>query len=125
MNLDFSSKTPIYVQIAEMIRDAILSERFAEGEPIPSVRRMAVDYSINHQTILKATQILINEGLIEKKRGQGMFVKTGAVKKLQKNESSAFLDKEIPAFVSRAKSLNMSKSEIIKRIKTQFEESNE
>jgi GntR family transcriptional regulator len=120
MNLDFSNKTPIYLQIAEMIRDAILSRNFAESEPIPSVRRMAVNYNINHQTILKATQILIDEGLIEKKRGQGMFVKTGAVQKLRKSETGMFVDKEIPAFVSRAKSLNISQTEIIKKIKEQY-----
>ena len=120
MNLDFSNKTPIYLQITEMIRDAILSRGFAEGEPIPSVRRMAVKYNINHQTILKATQMLIEEGLIEKKRGQGMFVKTGAVKKLRKSETGMFVDKEIPAFVSRAKSLDISQTEIIKKIKEQY-----
>lgn len=124
MNLDFSSKTPIYVQIAEMIRDAILSGGIAEGNPIPSVRKMAVDYSINHQTILKATQILIDEGLLEKKRGQGMFVKSGAVLKLQKSETRMFLEKEIPAFVSRAKSLNMNRSEIIEKIKEQYGKKN-
>ncbi|MFQ6677369.1 MAG: GntR family transcriptional regulator [Fidelibacterota bacterium] len=122
MNLDFSGNTPIYLQIADMIRDAILSGGLQEGEPIPSVRKMAVDYSINHQTILKATQILINENLIEKKRGQGMFVKSRAVKKLQKSETRVFLDKEIPAFIRRAKSLNMSQSEIIEKIKTEFGE---
>lgn len=125
MNLNFSDKTPIYLQIADMIRDAILFGGFEEGKQIPSVRQMAVDYSINHQTIMKATQILINEELIEKKRGQGMFVKTGAVTKLQKSETLAFLKKEIPAFVSRAKLLNMNKTEIIEKIIAQFEESYE
>lgn len=122
MNLDFSDKTPIYFQIADLIRGAILSGGLPEGDAIPSVRKMAVDYSINHQTILKATQILINERLIEKKRGQGMFVKSGAVEKLQKKETESFLEKEIPDFILRAKALNMSQSEIIEIIKKQFEE---
>ncbi len=120
MNFDFSSKTPIYLQIADMIRDAILSGGFAEGKSIPSVRQIALDYSINHQTIMKATQILLDEGLIEKKRGQGMFVKTGSVRKLQKQASKSFLEKEIAVFIHRAKSLNMSENEIIEKIKEQY-----
>ena len=116
---------PLYFQIADLIRHAILSGDLTEGEPIPSVRKMAVDYNINHQTILKATQILIQEELLEKKRGQGMFVRLGALGKLQKNESQSFLEKEFPNFIRKAKALNMSKSEIIHIIKKQFEDTNE
>ncbi|MBT3299092.1 MAG: GntR family transcriptional regulator [Candidatus Marinimicrobia bacterium] len=125
MNLNFSDKMPLYFQIADLIRHAILSGDLTEGEPIPSVRKMAVDYNINHQTILKATQILIQEELLEKKRGQGMFVRLGALGKLQKNESQSFLEKEFPNFIRKAKALNMSKSEIIHIIKKQFEDTNE
>lgn len=122
MKLDLSDKIPIYFQIADLIRQAILTSDLKEGEAISSVRKMAVEYGINHQTILKATQILINEGLIEKKRGQGMFVTTGAVQNLKKRELEIFLKKEIPAFVNRAKALNMSQSKIIIKINTEFEE---
>ncbi len=121
MKLDLSGKTPIYLQIADLIRNAILTGTISEGDSIPSVRQLAVDYGINHQTILKATQILIQEGLIEKKRGQGMFVTSGAVNTLQKLESKSFMEKELPDFVDRAKSLNMSKHEIIEIITKQFE----
>ncbi len=120
MKLDFSDRTPIYMQIAYMIRQSILSGDLPEGEAIPSVRKMAVDYSINHQTILKATQMLINDGLIHKKRGQGMFVKSGALEKLLSKESKHFLEKVIPDFIRRVKALNMSQTEIINKIKKQF-----
>ncbi len=122
MKLDFSDKTPIYLQIADLIRNAILTKAIVENEPIPSVRQLAVDYGINHQTILKATQILINEGIIEKKRGQGLFVTVGAVNTLQKLTLKSFIEKETPTFIDRAKSLNMNKSEIIEIINKQFEE---
>ncbi|NQV16569.1 GntR family transcriptional regulator, partial [bacterium] len=72
--MNFDQKTPIYQQLAESIRQDILSGALQEEEAIPSVRQISVDYSLNPQTVLNATQLLIQEGLLEKRRGLGLFV---------------------------------------------------
>ncbi|MBN4080836.1 GntR family transcriptional regulator [Caldithrix abyssi] len=122
MNLDFNNQKPIYLQIADMIREAIVCGNIKEGDAIPSVRQMAVTYSINPQTILKATQILIHEDILEKRRGQGMFVLNGAVKSLKKSETKSFTQNEIPSFIQRAKLLGFTKMELASVIKQLYED---
>jgi GntR family transcriptional regulator len=125
MKLDFTDKKPIYYQIADFIRNAILLGNYSEGEAIPSIRKLAVDYSINHHTILKGIQILIQEDLLEKERGKGMYVKIGAIQRLKKRETEMFLQKDILNFIQRAQTLKMSKSELLEKINELYEDSNE
>jgi len=122
MKIDFDSDTPIYLQIAEMIREAILAGDIQEGEAIPSVRQMSVEHNLNPQTVLNATQLLLNDNLIEKKRGLGMFVTDGARSQLQKNESERFKQQEIPGIIDRAKLLDISKDELLQIVEDSFEE---
>lgn len=122
MKLDFDSDTPIYLQIAEMIREAILAGDIQEGEAIPSVRQISVEQNLNPQTVLNATQLLINENLIEKKRGLGMFVTDGARSQLQKSESERFRQQEIPGLIDRAKLLNISKDKLVQMVEESFQE---
>lgn len=122
MKIDFDSDTPIYLQIAEMIKAAILAGDIQEGEAIPSVRQMSVEHNLNPQTVLNATQLLLNDNLIEKKRGLGMFVTDGARSQLQKNESERFKQQEIPGIIDRAKLLDISKDELLQIVEESFEE---
>lgn len=122
MTIEFDTQTPIYLQISEMLRQAILAGDIKEGEPIPSVRQISVEQNLNPQTVLNATQMLINEDLIEKRRGLGMYVQKGAREKLQRDEMRTFKNSELPTLISRAKLLGISKQELIKIIDKNFEE---
>ena len=86
---------------------------FPEGEAVPSVRQVASDYQINHLTVGKAYQELVDAGLLEKRRGLGMFVKAGACKALTSNEKQQFIDEEVPAFLDRARVLGMDTQEVV------------
>lgn len=125
MKINFNSKIPIYLQIADMLRNAIIAGDLKEETPIPSVRQVAIEHGINHQTILKATQILIRDGILYKKRGQGMFIRSGAAHKLIKRETKLFIKDEITTFVNRAKSLGLNYNNIKDLLKNQFEEEHE
>lgn len=80
---------------------------FAEGDAVPSVRQVAADYQINHLTVAKAYQELVDDGLLEKRRGLGMFVVAGARESLTGNEQHKFLEDELPAFAERVQRLGM------------------
>ncbi len=67
--ISFGNETPIYLQVAQMIRDAIVAGDLPEGEAIPSVRQLSVEQGLNPQTVLNATRLLLDEGILEKRRG--------------------------------------------------------
>ena len=104
---------PIYLQLKEKIVAGILEGVFPEGEALPSIRQVAVDYQLNHITIAKAYQLLVEEGLLEKRRGLGMFVNKGAQQNLLKSERARFLDKEWPLIYKRVKRLHIKIEDLI------------
>ncbi|NQU68366.1 MAG: GntR family transcriptional regulator [Candidatus Marinimicrobia bacterium] len=118
MNLELNTHTPIYLQIANMIRESVLSGDLKPGDPIPSVRQMCSEYGINPQTILNATQILIRENILEKRRGLGMFITEEARTALLKTESITFTEVDIPGMLIRGKRLGMTANDICALIKT-------
>ena len=122
MTIEFDNDRPIYLQIADMIREAIMAGDIEEGKSIPSVREISVEHSLNPQTVLNATQVLINEGLLEKRRGLGMFVQEGARKKLLQSELNHFKDDEVPALVNRARLLGIQKPELIEIVDDTYDE---
>ena len=107
MSIEWNDNQPIYRQLRDMVVQRILDGTFAEGEAVPSVRQVASDYNINHLTVAKAYQELVDDGLLEKKRGLGMFVLNGAREALSKNEQQKFLEDELPAFVERIQLLGL------------------
>ncbi|MFC1620100.1 GntR family transcriptional regulator [Candidatus Neomarinimicrobiota bacterium] len=112
MSINFDHKTPIYLQVAGMIRDAVAAGDLAEGQAIPSVREVSAEHGLNPQTVLNATRVLIDEGILEKRRGIGIFVKEGAPQALLKAARAHFKTEELPAFVNRARLLGFSGKEI-------------
>jgi GntR family transcriptional regulator len=92
---------PVYVRLREVIGDAILSGRFADGDPLPSVRALAAEEGANPLTVAKAYQGFQNEGLVVVKRGVGMFVAPGARARLRESERENFLTTEWPAIRER------------------------
>ena len=90
---------------------------FAEGDAVPSVRQVAADYQINHLTVAKAYQELVEDTLLEKRRGLGMFVVVGAREKLTNNEQHKFLEDELPAFAERVQMLGMDMDIVAQKLR--------
>lgn len=107
MAIEWNDNQPIYRQLRELVVERIMDGSFAEGEAVPSVRQVASDYQINHLTVAKAYQELVEDGLLEKRRGLGMFVIGGARVSLTDNEQQKFMEDELPAFAERVQKLGM------------------
>jgi GntR family transcriptional regulator len=99
---------PIYRQIRDRVVAMILEGVLKEGEPLPSVRQVATEFRINPLTVLKAYQSLTDEGLVEKRRGLGMFVAAGASTALLKDEREKFLATEWPKIHATIERLGLS-----------------
>lgn len=117
MNKQWSDDQPIYRQLQQEVTDLILRGDAAEGEAVPSVRQLSADYRINHLTVAKAYQALVDEGLLEKRRGLGMFVAGGARALLLEREREKFLDRELPALWQRARDLGLNEKTLIEKLK--------
>ncbi len=116
MSINFDSTKPIYLQLADMIRESIMSGALKSEESIPSVRQLSAEYRLNPQTILNATQLLVNEGLLEKRRGRGYFVTIPAQEALKESGVIHFEDVVVPDMIKQSKMLNISKNELIELI---------
>ncbi len=113
MTVEWNDSQPIYRQLRDLVIERIMDGSFAEGEAVPSVRQVSADYKINHLTVGKAYQELVDAGLLEKRRGLGMFVTAGARAALTNNEQQRFLDEEVPAFAERVRMLGMDMTEVV------------
>jgi GntR family transcriptional regulator len=105
---------PIYLQLKEQIMAMIIDGILNEGEALPSVRKVAADYQINPITASKAYAELVDEGLVEKKRGLGMFILEGARKNLLTAEQKKFLEQEWPEIIKRISLLGLDVKQLIK-----------
>ena len=122
MMIDFDNERPIFLQIAEGIEDAILSGAFTEESQIPSITEFSVNYKINPATALKGISLLVDMGIIYKKRGLGMFVAKGALDNLREKRKEQFYESFISNLVEEAKRLNLSKTDIKNMIERGFGE---
>ena len=96
MDPDWNNQQPIYRQLRDRIVDMILDGVLREGDPLPSVRNVAAEYRVNPLTVLKGYQELVDEQLVEKKRGLGMFIREGARNQLLQGERQKFLFEQWP-----------------------------
>lgn len=118
--IQFEEERPIFVQIAEGIEDAILSGAFKEETQIPSITEFSVMYKINPATALKGITMLVDSGIVYKKRGVGMFVSEGAVGKLQDKRKEDFFDGYVKKMIDEAKKLKITEDDIKKMIERGF-----
>ncbi len=116
LNIDSRLDKPIFIQIAEQLEDAIFTGIYQEETKIPSTNEIAALLNINPHTVLKGMNILVGEEIIYKKRGLGMFVKEGAVKKILLKRQGQFYDQFIATLIEEANKLNMTKEEVISLI---------
>lgn len=113
----FHNNKPIFIQIREKIEDQIVNDQLQEGEQAPSTNQLVSFYKINHATVSKGVNQLVDEGILYKKRGVGMFVAEGAKEKLVQMRKDAFVDDYIVGLVEEADKLGITETEIIAFIK--------
>lgn len=121
MRINYNSEKPIYLQIAEQIAECVFSGLYAEETQIPSTTELSSTLKINPATILKGINLLVDSGIVYKKRGLGMFVKSGAKQKIITERQNNFYKDYIKSLISEAKKLDISKGEIIKLIESGYE----
>lgn len=117
MHRGFDDSKPIYVQIKEKIEDQIVNEQLKEHDQIPSTTQLVNFYKINHLTVSKGIQLLVDDGIIYKKRGVGMFVAEGAKEKLIKVRRDAFVDQYVVPMLQEAAKLGITEQDIIRFMK--------
>ena len=115
MDPKWNEDQPIYRQLRDRVVAMILEEVLVEGDALPSVRNVAAEYRLNPLTVLKGYQELVDEGLVEKKRGRGMFVNEGALVMLLKAERQRFLEKEWPEVVATIQRLHLDTADLMKQ----------
>lgn len=108
MQITWNDKEPIYLQLRDRLVELILDGSLNEGESLPSVRQISSEQRINPITVSRAFQLLVDEGLVEKRRGLGMYVVTGARATLTRHEREKFLEVEWPDIVKRIARLGLS-----------------
>ncbi|QJR16685.1 GntR family transcriptional regulator [Usitatibacter palustris] len=113
MDNEWNDSQPIYRQLRDRIVAMILDEALNEGDPLPSVRTVSAESRVNPLTVMKGYQQLVDEGLVESRRGLGMFVNEGARDLLLKGERQRFLKEEWPRVRERIQRLGLSTEELL------------
>jgi GntR family transcriptional regulator len=113
MSITWNDNTPIYRQLRERVIAMILDGALKEGDALPSVRQVAADFQLNPITVSKAYQELVDENLVEKRRGLGMYVNDGAREALLKAERERFLREEWPILRERLKRLGLDLRDLL------------
>ena len=113
MDREFSDSQPIYRQLRDRVVAMILDGILNEGDPLPSVRTVAQEYRVNPLTVLKGYQQLVDEKLVESRRGRGMFINTGARKLLLQGERQKFLNEDWPKIVATIQRLGLEPGELL------------
>jgi GntR family transcriptional regulator len=113
MDREFSDSQPIYRQLRDRVVAMILDGVLNEGDPLPSVRNVAAEYRVNPLTVLKGYQQLVDEQLVEKKRGRGMFINSGARDLLLQGERQKFLAEEWPKIRATIQRLGLEPASLL------------
>jgi GntR family transcriptional regulator len=114
MDPQWDDSLPIYRQLRDRVVAMILEGVLKEGDPLPSVRSVAAEFRLNPLTVLKGYQQLVDERLVEKRRGRGMFVSEGASKALMKDERQRFLEDEWPKVYATIQRLGLSAEDLLR-----------
>jgi GntR family transcriptional regulator len=117
MTVGWNDNTPIYRQLKERVVGMMLDGILRPGDALPSVRQIAAEYQLNPITVSKAYQELVDEQLVEKRRGIGMYVTEGASEKLLATERERFMREEWPAMLERIRRLGIDPAELLSQDK--------
>jgi len=113
MIAQWNDSQPIYWQLKERTIAMILDGTLSEGDTLPSVRTVASEYQLNPITVSKSYQTLVDDGLVEKRRGLGMFICVGARQQLTESERQKFLTEEWPAMITRIGQLGLDVNKLL------------
>jgi DNA-binding transcriptional regulator YhcF (GntR family) len=113
MDREWNDTQPIYRQLRDLVVAMILDGVLKEGDPLPSVRNVAAEYRVNPLTVLKGYQQLVDEGLVESRRGLGMFINAGARNQLLEDERQRFLGEEWPRVRATIERLGLKAKELL------------
>jgi GntR family transcriptional regulator len=113
MDREWNDSQPIYRQLRDRVVAMMLDGVLKEGDPLPSVRNVAAEYRVNPLTVLKGYQQLVDEGLVETRRGRGMFINTGVHALLLESERQKFLGEEWPRVYATIQRLGLSAEELL------------
>jgi GntR family transcriptional regulator len=113
MDSEWNDTQPIYRQLRDLVVAIMLDGLLKDGDPLPSVRNVAAEYRVNPLTVLKAYQQLVDDGLVEKRRGLGMFTTTGAAERLLADERQKFLDEQWPQVLASIQRLGLKPEELL------------
>jgi GntR family transcriptional regulator len=119
MSPHWNDNQPIYIQLREHALGMILDGVLDDGDPLPSVRKVAADFHLNPITVSKAYQSLVDDELVETRRGLGMFVVSGAKTALLKAEKDKFLRREWPLLLKRIRRLGLNPEVLLKDLAKQ------
>ena len=115
MDPTWNDSQPIYRQLRDKVAAMILEGSLADGDALPSVRNVAAEFTLNPLTVLKGYQQLVDEGLVEKRRGRGMFVTQGARAQLMKGEKQRFLEHDWPSVLKTIDRLGLDPAELLRQ----------
>ena len=113
MDLEWNDNQPIYRQLRDRVVAMIIDRVLSEGDPLPSVRNVAAEYRVNPLTVLKGYQQLVDEQLVEKRRGLGLFINTGARDLLLQGERQKFLTEQWPQIAATIQRLGLTPQELL------------
>jgi GntR family transcriptional regulator len=113
MDREWNDNQPIYRQLRDRVVAMILDGLLKEGDPLPSVRNVAAEYRVNPLTVLKGYQQLVDEGLVETRRGRGMFINAGARAMLLRGERQKFLDEDWPRIHETIQRLGLKAEDLL------------
>jgi len=125
MDPNWNDSQPIYRQLRDRVVEMILEGVLGDGDALPSVRNVAAEYRLNPLTVLKGYQELVDEGLVEKRRGRGMFVLEGARKTLLADERQLFLEEQWPTVVATIRRLGLDMTDLNERAQVLLAEKKE
>jgi len=125
MDPNWNDNQPIYRQLRDRVVEMILEDVLGDGDALPSVRSVAAEYRLNPLTVLKGYQELVDEELVEKRRGRGMFVREGAKRNLLKDERKLFLEQQWPTVVATIGRLGLDLEELLAQATAQLDKDGE
>ena len=117
---EFHNQKPLYLQLKDIIEEAILNDVLKSDEVIPSIRALAKDYQLNPLTVTNAIDELVDDGVLYKKRGIGMFVAENAKERIKELQGGTYKSIELSSVIERAKLLGIEKKEIEKILNNIF-----
>lgn len=121
MHFEFDQSAPIYQQLADQLEEMIFTGLFPEGDQVPSTTQLSQELHINPATVLKGMNILVDQGLLEKRRGLGMFVTQGAKEKIMEKRKEGFYQNYVASLIHEADKLGISEDHLISLIQRGYQ----